>query len=108
MFHRTHGFYVHGVPIDEAATLPPGWEKRTTRVQNKNTRDRTGWCVEAHDLAASKLVAFRDKDREFVRLLLVEGLIDRAVLLSRIAKLPMAKDHLARLQIWVQASEGST
>lgn len=24
MSHRTHGFYVHGVPIHEAATLPPG------------------------------------------------------------------------------------
>jgi hypothetical protein len=24
LFHQTHGFYVHGMPIEEAATLPPG------------------------------------------------------------------------------------
>jgi len=28
-FHRTHGFYVHGLPITDAATLPAGWEERT-------------------------------------------------------------------------------
>jgi len=33
MFHQTHGFYVHGVPI-ETAKLPKGWEKRTQKVQD--------------------------------------------------------------------------
>jgi hypothetical protein len=33
-----------------------------SKVQNKNTRDFIGWCIEVHDLAASKLVAFREKD----------------------------------------------
>src|SRR6202022_2414100 len=73
-FHRQHGFYVHGVPID-AATLPGGWEERAVKVQNKNTREFIGWCVEAHDLAASKLAAFRDKDRDFVRVLLAEEMV---------------------------------
>jgi hypothetical protein len=82
-FHIAFGFYVHGVPID-AAVLPQDWHDRAIRVQNENTRNLTGWCVEAHDLAASKLVAFRDKDRDFVRVLIVEGLIDPAQLLERI------------------------
>lgn len=56
-FHRTHGFYVHGVPI-ETAVLPNGWERRAVKVQNTKTRQFIGWCVEAHDLAASKRVAF--------------------------------------------------
>jgi hypothetical protein len=60
-FHQSHGFYVHGVPI-QAATLAAGWEERAVKVQNKNTRDFIGWCIEVHDLAASKLVAFREKD----------------------------------------------
>lgn len=63
-FHHTHGFYVHGVPI-EAAKLPAGWERRAIKVQNELTRGFIGWCLEAHDLAASKLAAFREKDREF-------------------------------------------
>lgn len=61
-FHRTHGFYVHGLTID-AAILPNGWERRTVPVENAGTNGARGECIEAHDLAASKLAAFRDKDR---------------------------------------------
>lgn len=86
-FHEAFGFYVHGVPID-AAVLPIGWERRAIEVRNDNTRNSTGWCVEAHDLAVSKLVAFRDKDRDFVRTLLVERLIDPRKLDRRLHQLP--------------------
>jgi len=86
-FHQAFGFYVHGLPID-AAVLPSGWERRAVAVQNKNTRNATGWCVEAHDLAASKLVAFREKDRDFVRALIAEELVSARKLLLRIRQLP--------------------
>lgn len=85
-FHVAFGFYVHGVPID-AAVLPTGWERRAIKIRNDNTRNCTGWCVESHDLAVSKLVAFRDKDRDFVRTLLVERLIDPGKLDRRIRQL---------------------
>jgi len=71
MFHQTHGFYVHGVSI-ESAKLPKGWQERTHRVQEYMDKNKIGWCVEAHDLAASKLIAFREKDTEFVRRLIIE------------------------------------
>ena len=100
LFHRTHGFYVHGVPL-ESATFPDGWEDRLIRVQNENTRQCTGWCVEGHDLAASKLVAFRDKDRHFVRVLLTEGLVDRHMLVSRIRSLAIPPEEQERLATWV-------
>jgi hypothetical protein len=74
-FHIAHGFYVHGVSI-ETAVVPNGWQGRAIAVRNDNTRNTTGLCVEAHDLAVSKLVAFRDKDRDLVRVLIVETLID--------------------------------
>ena len=103
-FHNTFGFYVHGVPI-EAAVLPTGWEERAIEVRNENTRNYTGWCVEAHDLAASKLVAFRDKDRDFVRTLLVEKLIDPSKLYRRLDQLsnnPRVKPELlAVIKAWV-------
>jgi hypothetical protein len=86
-FHDAHGFYVHGVSID-TAILPTGWEGRAIAVCNANTRNHTGWCVEAHDLAASKLVAFRDKDKAFVRTLLVESLIKSRTLRQRLIRLP--------------------
>ena len=105
-FHHAHGFYVHGVPI-ESAVLPKGWERRAVAVRNANTRDNTGWCLEAHDLAVSKLVAFREKDRDFVRVLLAEGLVKRWKLLTRIHQLPPAPDdpeRSSRLARWVERS----
>ena len=86
-FHQTYGYYVHGVPIS-AAVLPAGWERRAKAVRTAGTNGAVGWCVEAHDLAASKLVAFRDKDREFVRILLAHGLIKARTLRLRIGQLP--------------------
>ena len=86
-FHRTHGSYVHGVPI-ETAVLPTGWENRTVALCNANTRENVGWCVEAHDLAASKLVPYRDKDLDFVRVLLAHTLVKPWKLRLRIGQLP--------------------
>ena len=96
-FHDTFGFYVHGLSID-AAVLPVGWEKRAIAVRNANTRNNTGWCLEAHDLAASKLVAFRDKDRDFVRVLLRENLIAPRELVRQLGKLPAHAQVTPQLQ----------
>ena len=102
-FHETYGFYVHGVSI-ETATLPRGWQGRTTIVQNPNTDNATGFCLEAHDLAASKLAAFRDKDREFARILLRERLIDQNRLVRLINLLPLPDDQRTRLREWVDGT----
>lgn len=100
-FHREHGFYVHGLPIDEAVALTPGWKKRTVPVHDEvGTRGNTGWCLEPHDLAASKLAAFRQKDREFVRLLLVHGFADADVLRRRIGRLDLDERDKDRLLRW--------
>ena len=101
-FHQTHGFYVHGVSI-EAATLPVGWEDRTVPVSHpKWTRGYTGHCLESHDLAASKLFAYREQDRAFVRVLIVEGLINPELLSTRIDLLPIADDGKTRLKKWLE------
>jgi len=104
IFHETFGFYVHGASI-EAAVLPTGWQKRAIKVCNENTRNNTGWCVEAHDLAASKLAAFRNKDKDFVRTLLVEKLIDPRKLYRRVHQLsnnPRVKSELlAVIKAWI-------
>lgn len=97
-FHHTHGFYVHGVLLETAA-LPLGWKYRTIKVQDYMDEDKIGWCVEAHDLAASKLIAFRQKDTEFVRRLLVENMIDIVKLLKRINQIetnPKLKERALR------------
>lgn len=102
LFHAQYGFYVEGVTLD-TATLPLGWEQRTRPVQNANTRHATGHCLEVHDLAASKLVAFREKDRDFIRTLLAEGLVRPTTLRQRVAQLPITADVRGVLVPWLQA-----
>ena len=103
-FHTTFGFYVHGVSI-EAAKLPKGWERRTVPVSHPiHTRGNVGHCLEAHDLAASKLAAFREKDRSFVTTLLAEKLVSHSVLRERLAGLPIEEDFRCRLIRWVKTT----
>jgi hypothetical protein len=103
-FHQTHGFYVHGISI-ESAKLPDGWKQRTISISDPiSTHGNTGLCIEAHDLAASKLAAYREKDKEFVRLLLIEKMIDVKILTERINLLNVAKQLREILLQWVQIS----
>jgi hypothetical protein len=69
LFDETFGYYAHGVGA-ETAILPEGAYDRLIPVCNENTRSATGWCLEVHDLAISKLVAGREKDLQFVRCML--------------------------------------
>lgn len=100
-FHKTHGFYVHGVSIESAA-LPKGWKDRTNKVVDYINEDNIGWCVEAHDLAASKLIAFRDKDIAFVRTLLVQNLINVDILQKRLKMIDHNEKIVARALNWCQ------
>jgi hypothetical protein len=102
-FHETHGFYVHGVSLD-TATLPDGWQNRTVRVPGRGAKHSVGYCVEGLDLAASKLVAFREKDHRFVRTLLVEGLIDSDQLIERVDHLPVENAVRERLKRWIRTN----
>ena len=77
-------------------------------MQNKNTREFVGWCIEAHDLAASKLVAFREKDLEFVRVLVVEKMVAPRKLITRIRRLPISEMSTGRLMRWVHKTVQSS
>lgn len=81
-FHEMYGYYAQGVD-DKTATLPKGWCERLVRINNPNTIGVTGLCLEVHDLAISKYVAGRDKDREFTRELAKQGMTERATLIAR-------------------------
>jgi hypothetical protein len=84
-FHDTYGYYAQGVG-QTTATLPHGWEQRTVRVQNENTRGAAGLCLEVHDLAISKLVPWREKDQRFLQSLVSHRMVDEATLRERLAQ----------------------
>ena len=97
-FHETFGYYAHGVD-DTTATLPAGWQQRLVVLHNDNTGGATGWCLEVHDLASSKLTAGRERDREYVRVLLRERMIEPATLEQRVRSLPLSQDRIDGLLV---------
>ncbi len=107
IFHETFGYYAHG--IDETtAVLPEGWKKRLVPLCNENTRGVTGWCLEVHDLAVSKLAAGREKDLYFVRAMIRKALVKAALISKRLQQTPglstEAIDSLQkRIQAWATA-----
>ena len=86
MFHQTFGYYAHGVD-ETTATLPAGWSDRLVPLANDNTGGATGWCLEVHDLAVSKLLAGREKDLDFVHVLVRARMVDPALLEQRVTML---------------------
>jgi hypothetical protein len=100
-FHKTHDFYVHGLLIDDSA-FPQGWQRRAKPVVDEiSTRGKIGWCVEKHDLAVSKLAAYREKDRDFVRILLLERMVTPETLIERINLLNIDEQFRDRLLRWI-------
>jgi hypothetical protein len=89
-FEELHGFSIDGVDLTTSA-LPAGWRDRLVKVRNANTAapggepQYTGWCLDKEDLCVAKLCAFREKDRNFVAALVQAALVDREIILTRLA-----------------------
>lgn len=101
-FHETFSYYVQGLEI-ETATLPDGWVTRCIPVDGGS--GKIGWCLEVHDLALSKIVAYREKDRDFVRTLLAEKLVDPDVLRQRLPSLAFKnEEHRKIIESWLRTT----
>jgi len=85
-FDVTFGYHADGLS-PTTATLPAGWEDRLVSVCNENTGGATGWCLDPHDLAFSKLAARREKDLAFVAALIRHKMIRPAVVTECIEKM---------------------
>lgn len=88
-FHETFGYYAQGVGPD-TAVLPEGWQYRLNQVRDPVTL-ADGLCIDPLDLAASKIVAWREKDRAFLAAMLRQGLINTADLQTRAEKIPQTR-----------------
>lgn len=98
-FDETYGYHADGVDL-QTAILPQGWRDRLVAIDNPNTNGYVGLCVEIHDLLISKYVANREKDREFCSAVAGAGLVDRGLLLERLATVPLdptVVEHIERL-----------
>jgi hypothetical protein len=93
-FHQTFGYYAHGV-AEDTAVLPLGWKERLIRLENANTGNGCGLCLEAHDLGVAKLAAGREKDIEFVTCLLLGKLVDARTVQTRLRQSSLSGERLA-------------
>ena len=82
-FHETFGVYGQGVGV-RTAVLPDGWKDRLVPLVDPST-GAVGWCLDPHDLCASKLIAGREKDLDFVEAAVVHRLIDARLVDERLA-----------------------
>lgn len=87
-FHETYGYYARGVG-PETACLPADWMQRVHRIQNRNTQDRIGYCLDALDLFLAKAVAAREKDREFCIALLQYGYVTLGAAMALVGNMPL-------------------
>lgn len=84
LFHETYGVYAD--PVDEkTATLPAGWQGRLVNLPEGDSNGVRGLCLEPHDLAISKYVAWREKDQVFTRELVKRKLLSKEKLLTLVS-----------------------
>lgn len=96
-FHETFGYYAD--PVDEAtAVLPIGWKGRLVNLPPGETEGVTGLCLDPHDLAIAKYVAWREKDLIFTRELARRGIVTRDRLLALIEDTPVNEKTRERIR----------
>lgn len=95
-FHQAFGYYAQGV-APGTAVLPNGWESRLVALSSPRTRGARGFCLEIHDLLASKYVANRDKDRRFARDAFHFGLAQPTIVHERVGLLDIAEEQKSRI-----------
>jgi len=103
-FDATHGIHADGVS-ENTSVVPSGWRERLIPYINANTNGITGLCLERHDLCVAKLVANREKDREFVRELLRCQMVDGEVIVDRLAATTIPADRVHVITEFVRAHD---
>ncbi|WZO48814.1 hypothetical protein MRBLWH11_001673 [Microbacterium sp. LWH11-1.2] len=97
MFDQTHGYYAQGVSV-ATAILPEGWRGRVVPFEHVDAGEARAHCLDPHDLALSKLVAAREKDRDFVQALLEANLLDAVILDQRAESLPITRIQISTIR----------
>jgi hypothetical protein len=104
-FHETFSYYAQGVDLG-TAKLPDGWEQRLVPFEPPSAEPARARCLEKHDLVISKLVAMRQKDREFADALLRANLVNMGILRDRAAALTSVSP-VVRKQVldWLESAQ---
>jgi len=106
-FHDQHGYYVDPVS-EKTAILPKGWKGRLINVTSTRVDgvEVTGLCLDPNDLFVSKVAAGRDKDIEFVKIMIEHGMVDHDRVLAYAATVPCPEIDIDRAKKIVARIEG--
>lgn len=106
-FHDQFGYYVDPVS-EKTAILPKGWKGRLINVTSTRADgvEVTGLCLDPNDLFVSKVAAGRDKDIEFVKIMIEHGMVDRDRVLAYAATIPCPEEDLDRAKRVLARIEG--
>lgn len=100
IFHRTFGYYAHGLGPEALCSAPAGWESRLVKVELRSHRGgcATAWCLSTQDLLVTKLAAGRPgHDLEFVEQAIAAGLASADQLRLGVDLLPTdVREHTRR------------
>jgi hypothetical protein len=101
-FHEEFGYYADPVS-EETATLPRGWKGRLVRLPPGDTEGIRGLCLDPHDLAISKYVAYREKDLVFTRELARRRIVSKNQLLTLLEQTKINDDLRERIRARIAA-----
>lgn len=102
-FHEMYAYYGQGVSVT-TAVLPRDWQHRLVKFEPTSAYPAEAVCLDKYDLAASKLAAYREKDRPFVAALIDAGLLSPRKLKRRLKQLP--ESHRAHAIAWLDGTHG--
>jgi hypothetical protein len=86
-FHTSFGFYADGVS-PETAKMPSDWMDRATKYSSPACEGVTAIVPDENDLALAKLVAWREKDIDWLRAGVVHRILSLDVMESRLDRMP--------------------
>jgi hypothetical protein len=89
VFDQTFQYCARAVK-EEDLVLPEGWRDRVLAVESPDTAGGTGYCLEVHDLAVSKLATEKEEDFTLVLGLLRHQMVDEGVLEERLTATEMS------------------
>ncbi|SFU71370.1 hypothetical protein SAMN02799631_01915 [Methylobacterium sp. 174MFSha1.1] len=107
-FHDQYGYYADGVSSG-TSVMPRDWRLRATSYEGPGCPGVTAIVPEQNDVALAKLVAWREKDRDWLQSGLRAGLFSLTDMQSRLDRMPEsapAIDELRRRLSFLAATCG--
>ena len=104
-FVEMYGIEIDGIQLDEIA-LPNGWQDRLKLIEITPPYDDSlisVYALDIYDVAASKTVAHREKDRRWLKALFDANLVSMGEVADRLNEMDLDFEHFMSLRKSLQA-----